>query len=708
MKISRFLLTTACLTIISTYLFAWNTPVHSSPSNTSSSWTGITLDWFAVSGSEKYQLQVDTSSSFNSPVLYDVHKDYINSNSSNNDTKQLIEDLFFGTTYFWRVRAYITGDTSAWSTPWTFTTRDYVNLDSPSDASITWTGVEVDWYSHAGVDFYDLEVDTSANFNSTVLISYSKAYINSSSSNSDTDQWLEDLFFGQKYYWRVRARNAVDTSTWSSVWTFTTRDYVNLDSPSDASTNWTGVEVDWFSHAGVDFYDLEVDTSANFNSTVLISFSKTYTNSSRYNTDTEQWLEDLFFGQKYYWRVRARNAVDTSAWSSVWTFTTRNYVNLDSPSDASNTWTGMEVDWFSHAGVDFYDLEVDTSANFNSSVLISYSKAYINSSSYNSDTEQWLEDLFFGQKYYWRVRARNAVDSSAWSSVWTFTTRDYVTLSSPNDGQLNVSVSGINLDWYSHHGIDYYQLQIDTTMLFNSISLVHLDKNYINSSSSNNDTYQNTGPLLTNQHYFWRVRAVNAVDTSLWTTRSFSTGNNPILIPDIPILFSPTNMAAHISVPTNLEWFAANNATSYQFVYDSLPSFSTADTGTTVLLESGNLNLLINKTYYWKVRALNGSAIYSAWSETWSFNTDLSTKIEHADINIEIYPNPASHFINILTTSPQKGNIQIINNTGQLIYATELNSETCTINVENWSAGIYFLHYFQDNRKAATVVFVVE
>ncbi|HDQ16479.1 MAG TPA: hypothetical protein ENN45_05425, partial [Bacteroidetes bacterium] len=119
MKISRLLLTTVCLTIISTYLFAWNTPVHTSPSNASTSWTGITLDWDAVSGSEKYQLQVDTSSSFNSAVLYNVHKDYINSSSSNDDTKEYLDNLFFGETYYWRVRAYITGDTSAWSTPWT-------------------------------------------------------------------------------------------------------------------------------------------------------------------------------------------------------------------------------------------------------------------------------------------------------------------------------------------------------------------------------------------------------------------------------------------------------------------------------------------------------------------------------------------------------------------------------------------------------------
>ena len=69
------------------------------------------LDWGAVSASEAYQVQVDTSSAFNSPLLYSATKAYINSNGMNADTQEPITNLRFGTTYRWRVRAYVTGDT---------------------------------------------------------------------------------------------------------------------------------------------------------------------------------------------------------------------------------------------------------------------------------------------------------------------------------------------------------------------------------------------------------------------------------------------------------------------------------------------------------------------------------------------------------------------------------------------------------------------
>ena len=49
-----------------TSLKALNPPVLTSPSNNTSQWTGLELDWNGVSGSDKHQLEIDTSSNFNS------------------------------------------------------------------------------------------------------------------------------------------------------------------------------------------------------------------------------------------------------------------------------------------------------------------------------------------------------------------------------------------------------------------------------------------------------------------------------------------------------------------------------------------------------------------------------------------------------------------------------------------------------------------
>ncbi|PLW92907.1 MAG: hypothetical protein C0592_08380 [Marinilabiliales bacterium] len=573
-----------------------------------------------------YDIEVDTTLNFNSPMKRSATDAYINSSSSNSDTEEYFDNLLFGTKYYWRVRARNAVDTSGWSTVWYFTTRDYISLYSPSNGyTSAYTGYTLDWYAHTGVDYYDIEVDTTTNFNSPLLRTATDAYINSSSSNSDTEEYFDNLRFGTTYYWRVRARNSIDTSGWSTVWSFTTRDQITLYSPSNGYTSYTGYTFDWYAHAGVDFYDMELDTTPNFNSTMIRTVTETYINSNSSNNDTEEYFDNLLFGTTYYWRVRARNSIDTSQWSTVWTYNTRDDLTHYSPSNGSNSYAGLTLDWYAHAGVDYYDVEFDTSLTFSSPAKRTATNTYINSNSSNSDTEEYFDDIYFGETYFWRVRCRNAIDTSNWTNYWSVDIRDYVSLNSPANGATSISTSGINLDWYAHYGVDLYQMQLDTTNLFNSASLVTIDKAYINTSSSNSDTYQHTGVLLSNQVYWWRVRAINAVDTTAWTQRYFNTGSGTVLLPTTPTLSMPADGTTGVPTSVTLEWNPATNADLYFYEYADNPSFFSsvsAITADTFALVSGLSSS--NTTYYWRVRAIAGTSIYSNYSATWDFTTGCS------------------------------------------------------------------------------------
>lgn len=133
------------LLILNCKVQGWNIPSHVSPSDgTVNILAGVTIDWNAVMSSDAYQFQVDTLISFNSPVLLQGTKVYINSSSSNADTREALSDLYYGKTYYWRVRAYITGDTSAWSAPWSFTvTANGPALVNPSNGALNQSTVSV-------------------------------------------------------------------------------------------------------------------------------------------------------------------------------------------------------------------------------------------------------------------------------------------------------------------------------------------------------------------------------------------------------------------------------------------------------------------------------------------------------------------------------------------------------------------------------------
>jgi hypothetical protein len=609
---------------------------QSTPGDEADTWTGITLNWSPHTGVSFYDVEADTVASFNSPAYRSASKAYVNSSDGNSDTEHFLNNLFFGKRYYWRVRARNTVDTSSWSAQRTFTTRDFVTQSTPGDEADTWTGITLNWSPHTGVSFYDVEADTVASFNSPAYRSASKAYVNSSDGNSDTEHFLNNLFFGKRYYWRVRARNTLDTSSWSAQRTFTTRDFVTQSTPGDEADTWTGITLNWSPHTGVSFYDVEADTVASFNSPAYRSASKAYVNSSDGNSDTEHFLNNLFFGKRYYWRVRARNTVDTSSWSAQRTFTTRDFVTQSTPGDEADTWTGITLNWSPHTGVSFYDVEADTVASFNSPAYRSASKAYVNSSDGNSDTEHFLNNLFFGKRYYWRVRARNAVDTSGWSGNRTFTTRNFVNLTSPADATLGLNLN-TTVNWAPHTGIAVYQLQVDVTNLFNSGSLINVNQNYVNSSDGNSDTQRSLTNLQPNTVYFWRVRAINAVDTSAWTQRWFSTGNAPVVLPPSPVQLIPCGGSIGTINTAALSWQAVPNAGTYEVELraSGLP-FSGNPTGNANGTNFQANGLFANTGYCWRVRSVVGN-LASEWSSSCCFITSGSSSISVPQTNKQIY-----------------------------------------------------------------------
>ena len=513
MPLFRHLLVSVFL-LFSTFSFAWNPPSISSPANGSDAWVGVTLNWNSVSGSQFYQVQIDTTPLFNSPVFYSATKAYINSVSSNSDTQENPSALRFGQNYFWRVRAYISGDTSIWTNS-TFVTRDYVTQSSPAIGSDVWAGTTLNWAPHTGVQSYQVQADTSASFNSPALRVQTNGYINSTDGNSDTQYFLSDIYFGATYRWRVRAINAVDTTTWSPVWTFLTRDYVTQSSPAIGSDVWAGTTLNWAPHTGVQFYQVQADTSAAFNSPALRVQTNGYINSTDGNSDTQHFLSDIYFGTTYHWRVRAINAVDTTTWSPVWTFVTRDYVTLSSPANAAaNTTLNPTLNWTPHTGVGSYTLQVDVSNLFNTGALQTFQKAYINSTDGNGDTQQGISGLAANTVYFWRVRANNTIDSSAWTTRWFSTgTATPVfpgvpSLAAGQCGITQVNAQGHSLNWNAVTEADSYQLELRLNGQLDGSPNV----------SNLNGTSYTTGSLLEGFTYQWRVRAVDGGLVGDWSS----------------------------------------------------------------------------------------------------------------------------------------------------------------------------------------------
>jgi photosystem II stability/assembly factor-like uncharacterized protein len=212
-------------------------------------------------------------------------------------------------------------------------------------------------------------------------------------------------------------------------------------------------------------------------------------------------INDLLFGTQYYWRMRAKHSLDISEWSGARSFNTRATVVLQKPDDNDIdvnldellTWKKQFSDMVS------YEIQIDDDPAYGSPVLLS-----------TTDVEVNAELLKFGTLYHWRVRALNAFDISDWTSSWSFTTVNSVTLESPTNNESDVKLSPL-LTWTALTGLAGYQVNLATNSNFASLlvdEIVPVEANSFNV------------PIVLDKdmQYFWRVRAVNGLDTSGWSS----------------------------------------------------------------------------------------------------------------------------------------------------------------------------------------------
>ncbi len=281
---------------------------QSSPADGSENIPLSTTLWInTVPGSENYDYQVDTSLTFNSPLL----SEYTHSDTYSGMNINLTR---YGQRYYWRVRGRNDADTSIWSSVWNFKT-DYELSDAPvliapanGSTDISYASVLLDWNSISGANLYVYEVSTNSDFSNIVK----------SGTTSLTDYTVTDLNPYTLYYWRVKGENNNGYSPWSEVWSFTTESVV-LTSPvllspanNAVNINYASVDFSWEAVFGANNYNFEISQDNSFSTGVSdFTTSETSYNLTGLNSNTE-----------YYWRVSATDGITTSDWSDVWHFTT--------------------------------------------------------------------------------------------------------------------------------------------------------------------------------------------------------------------------------------------------------------------------------------------------------------------------------------------------------------------------------------------------
>ncbi len=377
-------------------------PTLVSPPNTASSVpVNARLSWMKIPGAAGYFVQVGTSQTFTSGVVY--------SDSTITDSTTVANGLAATTTYYWRVRTKDGGAGGPFSPVWSFTTSIAIapapSLLSPANnATGVVTTPTLVWAKSTGAATYRLQVATDSTFGTGIILNDSTIV--------DTTRQLSGLANLARYFWHVSSKNAGGVSAFSGTYAFNTTSpgpaAPSLTSPANlASAQPTTVVFNWSAVSGATEYHFQLGTDSSFATGLIKNDSSLSTNSRT--------VVGLSIYAKYYWRVRAKNTGGFGTFSPIWSFTTAmpvpGQVLLASPAtNATVQGDSVLLSWQpSTPSVQMYwiDHAVDEAFTF------------VGTDS-TADTSVVVHQLIPNKTYYWRVRARNVGGFGPYSDVRTF------------------------------------------------------------------------------------------------------------------------------------------------------------------------------------------------------------------------------------------------------------------------------------------------
>ncbi len=605
--------------------------------------------WKKFVAGEKYHLQISTKEDFTN-ILYDIN--------NISDTSYTINNLNYGKTYYWRVRAVRDNCQSEWSSTMKFTTvyegiTTYLPADSSLDLPLK---VRFTWNPSSEAWAYQIQIAMDRTFSFIVLDTIT---------NSPAIE-IESFDYYSTYYWRVRLLRGEQYGIWSDIKMFrTTISPPKLLYPANYAKNLpVDGELKWNSVPGAIHYYLVVSKNPQFhnNEIEIVDLKETFFNYTNFENATV-----------YYWRVRATSENGKSQWSETYNFTTQlvtpelvrpPFADTLAPTSGILRW--KEVPLASN-----YEIQISEDENFAFGVIKLHTTAHT-----------WVGYSFLAHstKYFWRVRAYSDELESQWSKTSWFRTlpENYLPapiLIYPQNNATNVKIKE-KLIWNAIEKSDSYQIQIAFDIYFNNIILDKITS----------DTSLSIGSLAYGTKYFWRVKANSSNFISFWSeVYQFTTALRE------PILLAPLNLATISNFPIEFEWEKTSRNAFYQFqiAYDSLFEFIFKSQ---LLYEQNNYTLSTapSETWlYWRVKAISG-ILESDWSEVRKLRTlNFNSVQENTKPNFKIVQiNDGLYFFH---SEDKIDVISIYNNLGILINQSQILGNSYLLDLNTFPVGIYFI-----------------
>jgi photosystem II stability/assembly factor-like uncharacterized protein len=536
------------------------------------------------------------------------------------DTSKTMNGLNQQTTYYWRVKAKNENGWGPFSDWWLFTTF-YVaipELLNPENASVNITIIpSFDWYDAEGAENYSMQISTDTAFINPVLDSNGLP-------GSEFYAYCGLLNYDTLYYWRARSNNVIENSAWSEPWSFTVYSkpewYLQC-------TGWQGMLVDIY------FINEFTGWACGYGGII-----KTTTGGEGWFPVNNGIISDcysVFF------------ANENTGWAAD------NTNLIYKTSDGGNSWYSGTVSGYGYKSIEFINSNTGYFTNNSGLYNVISGKSYKGRLGFSFD-----QGIF-----------KTTDGGNDWFFLDVPVTTNYYSVTFPGSGPIGYACGGSSSGYLlktTNAGVNWTELDV-------SESPVLIDLSFINQLTGWAAGLNSTVLYTSNGGTNWELRNNSIFDDLIsvyfinentgWICgynfyKTTDAGNNWNFIPNyfsglkeitfkngigwisgeagvvlkndsetenpVPVLISPSNGAAGVSLTPLLDWSDVTGANKYRVQVSTDENFSNTivdDSNITVSqyqVLSGALSA--NTLYYWKVKAKGnfGWGMYSGW---WNFTT---------------------------------------------------------------------------------------
>lgn len=571
-------------------------PILSSPANNATNLErNIMFEWEAVSGADRYQIQISKLQNFSTLIV----------NDSNITEKYYAAGLDYGTKYYWRVRAKYNDLASYWSVVRNFTTlldKGYCyKLEESFEGAAIPTGWSETYVSETTNWQFD-QADAQEGYKSTRFYheghgAVTKLITPLISLGDCTDTLTLEFYHKQKIWGADQDKMKV---------------YYQLDGESNWNliANYTGNIPDWTKREInisqiTDDFKIAFEGYGEYGFGAYLDNVAVYAKPPQYcgasTTYEEEYISNFIFGSINKTSLWQGKVADYSALStdivqgSAYGVTVN--INVSYPGDDIGVWVDWNKDYdFADAG-EFFDLTKNPLNN----------KQFVGTITVPSGAELGKTRL--------RVRLQRlsgnpltACGISDYGEVEEYSVEVKLaapTLVSPANNATDQEID-ITIDWSDVQNADSYDVQLAEDMAFTTLVT---DVNTANSQ-------YNVSGLNFEDTYFWRIRAKKGAHVSEWS--SVFTFDTRVKLAKA-VLTSPVN--GFMNAPTDITfyWQSVLGATSYEVNVSKSPSFAVLSHDDVVATTDVNFTgFEFATTYYWRVRAREGGD-FGEWSSAFSF-----------------------------------------------------------------------------------------